>query len=860
MIGTTVGHYRILGKLGEGGMGVVYKAEDTKLNRNVALKFLPAELTRDEDAERRFFREAQAASALDHPNIGVIHEIDKTDDGRSFICMALYEGETLQKRIDRGRLDVGESIGIAIQIAEGLKRAHGAGIIHCDIKPANILITKEEVVKIVDFGLAMLAGPAGGATTGSRAGTAAYMSPEQIQNGPVDARTDLFSVGVVLYEMVTGRRPFEGDHEAALFYSIVYNEPVQPITLRRNIPESLNSLIMRLLQKDARNRFQTAEELLLPLKKLNIDVRRWTVKSGINKPSGNARLGKGKTTIGIVIVTALLIFAPIGWRAFLDWAGSAGVPTEKHIVVLPFKCIGCDQKETAMSGGLMETLTSKLTQFQPSTGSLWVVASSEVWSNEVQSPSQARRVFGANLVVTGTLQHMGNGFRLTLNLVDPATLRQLRSYVFDEASANLSLLQDGIVEAATSLLNINLEPQSVQLLRAGQTRKSAAYELYLQGRGYLQRYERMENLDTAAILFGRAVRIDSHYALAYAGLGESYWIKFENDKDPNCADSAIAYCAKAVRLNGQLVPVRITLGMIYAGTGQNEKAVAQFKEAILVDPFSGRAYSGLGGAYGNLGDTAQAEQAYKRAVSINPTYWGFHNDLGHYYFSLGRTREASCEYQKVVDLTPDNYRGYNNLGAMYFYLNWWDSARAVFEKSIALQPNYHGYSNLGTLLYYQGNISMAAFAYEHALELDDKDYTVWANLAAAYSELGRMENSVNAYLMAVKKAEAVLELSPENAELTGQIAGYYAALGKKEKARSLLVRALNLAPNNTVLLGHAAMTYEELGDRNTAIALLLKAFKKGYSPAEVENAPEMKGLRADRRYRKLLQKNGSKYH
>ncbi|MCL5267308.1 MAG: serine/threonine protein kinase [Bacteroidetes bacterium] len=225
MIGEVISHYRILDKLGEGGMGVVYRAEDLRLKRDVALKFLPPELTSDPEARNRFIEEAQTASALDHPNIGVIHEIDETNDGRSFICMALYDGETLKQRIERGPLGVQEAVRIGLQVADGLSRAHEAGIIHRDIKPANLIITRDGLVKIVDFGLAKLTGNVVQTTARSRPGTAAYMSPEQIQNGVVDARSDLFSLGVVLYEMVTGTRPFAAGHEAALFYSIVYDNP-----------------------------------------------------------------------------------------------------------------------------------------------------------------------------------------------------------------------------------------------------------------------------------------------------------------------------------------------------------------------------------------------------------------------------------------------------------------------------------------------------------------------------------------------------------------------------------------------------------------------------------------------------------
>ena len=851
-VGKTISHYKILKKLGEGGMGVVYKAEDTKLKRDVALKFLPPELTGDLDARSRFVREAQTASALDHPNIGAIHEIDESDDGRTFICMALYDGETLKQKIERGPLGVDETVSIAMQVVSGLQKAHDAGIVHRDIKPGNIIVTRDGTVKIVDFGLAKLSTAAQTVSEKGRPGTAAYMSPEQIQNGVVDARSDLFSLGVVLYEMLTGTRPFGGEHEAALFYSIIYNEPAPPRSIRSGIPKVLEEIVMQLLQKNPAKRPQTAIELFTSLKELSagpVGAKALPKIAGVSRFISRRNLAIASV---ITLLAATILLNPFGWRSAVYTIFGIGVPAEKRVVVLPFTCIGCDQKETAMSDGLMETMTSALTEFQPSKGSLWVVASSEVRGNDIRSPREARRVFGANLVVTGSMQHEENGLRLTLNLVDPRTSRQLRSQLFDESSANISRLQDRIVDAVTELLDIKLEPQSLNIVRAGATDKSSAYELYLEGRGYMQRYETMKNLDVATSLFRKAFEVDPGYALAYAGLGEAYWKMFENDMDPHWVDSAIAYCAKAAQLNDRLVPVRITLGIIYAGTGQNEKAVSQFEDAIRLDPVNGYAYSELGKAYSHLGDTVRAEAAFRKAVSISPTYWGFHSELGRYYITIGRMHDAVREYRKVVELTPDNHLGYNNLGALYFYLNQWDSALAVFEKSIALQPNYHGYSNLGTLLYYKGDLAGAAQAYEKALKLDDKNCTVWANLAAAYLEMGQRDNSANAYRMAVKKAEAVLDHSPQNAELTWQIAAYCLALGDSGKARKYLSKSLSLAPNNVVLLGHIAMSYEELGERGEALELLAIAFRKGYSPTEVENAPEMKNLRADKRYQQLL--------
>jgi serine/threonine protein kinase len=271
--GSRVSHYRIIEKIGQGGMGVVYKAEDTKLRRTVALKFLPPYLTEDPSARERFIHEAQAASALDHHNICTIYEIDETEDSHTFISMACYEGNTLRERLQRGPIDLDEVLNIGIQISEGLTKAHRKGIVHRDLKPANIMITDDGVVKIMDFGLAKLAGRTRITRTGTTVGTPAYMSPEQAQGGEVDERSDIFSLGVILYEMIAGRTPFKGEYEAAILYSIVHDEPELLSDSRPDVPARLQQIIDAMLEKDSGKRYENSTELVVDLAELREETR-----------------------------------------------------------------------------------------------------------------------------------------------------------------------------------------------------------------------------------------------------------------------------------------------------------------------------------------------------------------------------------------------------------------------------------------------------------------------------------------------------------------------------------------------------------------------------------------------------------
>ncbi len=854
MVGETVSHYRILSKLGEGGMGVVYKAEDTVLKRAVALKFLPADLTLDAAAKASFVHEAQAASALDHPNIGAVHEVDESEDGRSFICMALYDGETLKQKIAHGPLDIDEALGIIEQVATGLKKAHESGIIHRDIKPANIIVTADGLVKIVDFGLAKLNAETRGATEASRAGTAAYMAPEQIQNGITDARSDLFSVGMVMYEMLTGVRPFAGEHEASLFYSIVYNEPDLPTALRPELSDDIGRIVMTLLQKDPEKRFQSCGELIGALESVRTGTQMWRPRLLANRMSRQVRRHKLAVVLGTSLVAIVIVVLFSGRDFMAGLISRVWIPSEKHIAVLPFKCITGGASETVLADGLMEMLTSKLTQFRRTEGTLWVVDASEIRTQRVASPSQAMRTFGVTLAVTGSIQRIDNGIRLTLNLVDTKTSRVLGSRIIDEPDGDFAGLQDDVLESLTSLLDIKLHPGDYRRMTAGGTLVSDAYEKYLSGRGYIYRYD----FSSAIQMFRKAVQADSTYTLAYVGLGEAYWLYYKENSDPRMADSAIVFSLKATKLEDQLAPVRAALGNVYAGTGHFADAIHEFSVAMTFDSLDIRTMIGLAGAYSAVGDARNAELMYKKAISVDTTFYGGYNELGKFYYLHGRTAAALEEYKKVVRLMPHVTLGYNNLGAMYFYLNRWADARKEFDRSLEIQPNYPGYSNLGTLLYYQGHYSEAARAYESALKIDDHNQQVWSNLAEAYRQAGDTLRSRQASDMALKRAEDNLRLNPNDPALLVSLAGKYAGRGDKGKAKTMIERAISISPDNVVLMGRAAMVYEQAGDRHEALMLLARAFRNGYSPAEIENSPEMKGIRSDPLYRKILKERGGK--
>ena len=850
MIGQTISHYKIVEKLGEGGMGVVYKAQDTKLDRAVALKFLPAHVSVNEGIKARFLQEAKAAAALNHNNICTIYGVDESD-GTMFIAMEYVDGGTLREQLPYSKID--EAVSAAIQIAEALQEAHAKGIVHRDIKADNIMLTSNGQPKVMDFGLAKLKGSLRLTRTSSTVGTLAYMAPEQIQGGEADERSDIFSFGALLFEMLTGKLPFRGEHEAAMMYSIV-NEDPQPVDrFRQDVPPQIVNAIHRCLEKDPANRSQSFSEVLADLREGPDSKRPFPKRSlGIRKSLAKRPAAVAGLFVTLAFVAALLVIGPENIRRSL---GFNSIPDEQHLAVLPFTSIGGDSTKQPLCDGLVETVTSKLTQLQQFHGSLWVVPSSEVRRNNTQSPGEAYQSFGANLVINGNLQIIEGVYRLTLNLIDAQNLRQLSSSVLDVKQAGLAGLQDQSVTRLLEMLNLELNPRTQDVITAGATAVSEANEEYLLGIGYLQRYDVTSNLDAAISHFQHSIEHDQGFALAFAGLGEAYWRKYEISKSPALVKPALENCEKAFQLNPQLPEVSIVLGLIHAGTGQNEKALEDFRTALELSPGNDAAYRGLARAYEVGGNLTEAEATYKRAIQLKPSYWAGYNELGVFYFRKGRYKEAAEQFLEVTRLTPDNVRAYSNAGGMYYMLRRWGEAQQMFERAIAIKKTYAACSNLATLYYVQGQFAKAGAMYEEALRLNDQDYRIWGNLGAAYHWApGTQEKAIPAFLKALQGGQEALKVNPKDAETVSNLSGYYAMIGEEEKALAMIDRAIRMDPTNASVMYTVGTTYEQLGNREKALHWIGRAIERGYSLYEVEQQPELKQLLADPRFSELKKK------
>lgn len=882
-VGDLVGNYKILGMAGAGGMGVVYRALDVKLERTVALKFLPEHVASSSEDRERFLREARTASSLDHPNIGVIHGLEETANGRSFIVMAYYTGETLAHKIYRGPLSIAEAVDIAIQIGEGLGAAHAGTVVHRDLKPSNVMLTQIGVAKIVDFGLARLACSSGSTQSLSTVGTIGYMSPEQTIGKLVDQRTDIWSLGIVLAEMITGKNPFLRDTPAATIFAII-NEPPRPMD---EIPIDFLRVIYRALSKEPATRYQSCREVVADLKEvrshLDPEVTAQAItgsSSGSRSTSRSSRSASSRSTstselrkqieqasrpmwgtgsgdapahkwtwwlagAGLVAVTlAILSFLPPLRDRVTGWFGHP----EEHIAVLPFENVGNDAANEEVSAGLMESLSSRLTNLEAGKQALWVVPASEVRRRKITDPASALRELGATIAIEGSLRREGPMIHLTVNLVNTKNLRQIGSVTLEDQAGDFSSLEDEAVARLAKMMRIEITPE---MLRATGGVNARAYELYLKALGYTQRYDKSGNLDLAIAALNGAVKEDPRFALGFAQLGEAYRLKFKLDKDTKWIDEALENCQKAQQLNDRLPVVYVTLGKIHANTGKYDLALQEYQRALQLDPRSADAIIGLAVSYENAGRTADAERAFRKAIALRPDSWDGYNSFGAFLYAHQRYDEAVMQFRHAIELTPDNAPLYLNLGAVYSDMGekHYAEAEQMLLKSIALEPSYAAYTNLGYVYIQEQKFAEAADAEEKALQLNDKDYLVWGNLAIAYEGLKNKEKESKAWDRETTLLEQAVLDTPRDAPAQSNLGLLYAKKKLREKAILRIQSALALSPDDPSVLENVGQAYEILGDRGQALQYIEKSLQKGYDLADLKHIPDLQGLISDPSFR-----------
>lgn len=733
MIGKTISHYKVLEKLGAGGMGVVYKAKDTKLKRTVVLKFLPPELTRDEKAKNRFIHEAQAASALEHTNICNIHEINETEDGQLFIVMACYEGQTLKEKIEKGALKIEKAVDIAIQICQGLTKAHEKGIVHRDIKPSNIFIDKEGVVKILDFGLVKLVGRTQLTKTGSTLGTVAYMSPEQAGGDEIDHRTDIWSLGIVLYEMIAGQTPFASDYDQAVIHSILNEEPDPLISARSGIPAELQEILNKALEKRKENRYQSVDRMLIDLKSLKnstglIAARLPSIKINRNRIPAKFIFG---------IASILLLFAVLVIY-YLFLYGESKIDS---VAVLPFENVSNDPELEYLCDGIADNIINSLSRLPE----LKVIASNSVRyykGKEIDIRTVAKDLDVRSIVVGKLLQPEGN-LSIRVELVDALNRRQLWGEQYDGEFSEILEIQKEIAWEISEKLRSKLTPEDKKKLTRTYTENTEAYQNYLRGLHQWKKFT-IEGFTKAIEHYQMALRKDPNYALAYAGIANSYALlgSYHGNQAPNkIFPRAREAALKAIDLDDSICEAYIALAAIRMFYDWGWKGTEQaFKQAIELNPNSALATQHYGLFLAMMKRTVEAIARQKKALELDPLSYKTNDDLALSYVDLKQYERAIQQLKIAIELGPQLPSAHRSLGLVYFLKGLKKEAIDEFRKAVVLsdsQKRYVGY--LGWALGSTGNKD-EALQILHDLQ---KSPGAEGSIALVHIGLGEKEQALN---------------------------------------------------------------------------------------------------------------------
>jgi tetratricopeptide (TPR) repeat protein len=867
--GSKLGVYSVLDPLGSGGMGEVYRALDTRLGREVAIKGLPEEFSRDPARLSRFEREARMLAALNHPSVAAIYGLEEVD-GKKFIVMELVPGETLSEKLSRGGLALDESLSIARQIAEALEAAHARGIIHRDLKPANIKVTPEGRVKVLDLGLAKAfdAKETGsdsdaslsptlvleGTQPGVILGTAEFMSPEQARGKPLDKRTDIWAFGCIVYEMLTGRRAFTGETATDVLAAIVTSEPRWDL-LPATTPPRIRDLLGRCLQKDPNRRLRDIGDARIEIEETLAEVvPHRPVRPDASTPSEEpvpAELPRRRThRVPLAAVAAVLaglaLFAT--WRA-LQTTRPSRVPAQKYLAVLPFRDLSGAAGGQLIGDGLVETVSARL---QNVAGIQVVTPSAAVAVSDRESdPYKVARKLGANLVLRGAVQREADRVRITYWLLSTADRVPLASDTMEGSASELFAVQDRLAEKLVGALGLRSKARRTPTPVGLDT--ASLQERYLKAIGSLQRYDRAASVDQAIQLLEALAAERPAAPLVQAALGRAYLARFNLTHDRKWVDLASSACDRARQLQPALPEVNVTLGELYLRTGKPADAVTAYRRSLAAQPNNFDAMLGLARAYDASGDTKRSEETYKRAIQLQPAHFAGYSKLAGFYFNHGRREAAAEMFRKVTQLTPDNARAFANLGACYFALGQFDRALEVFQMSLALEPTDLAYSNIGTVQYYLGRYPESAAAFEKSLALSPSHYQNWANLGDALRLIpGREDKAAEAYAKAIALTRGELATNPDDSLVHSYLALCLAKTGRATEARDHLRKSLASGPDPPELLFNAAVVANRSARPVDSLDYLTRAVRAGFNAAVIENEPELANLKNRGDFDKIL--------
>jgi serine/threonine-protein kinase len=836
--------YTVVEEVGAGGMGQVYKAIDRKLGKTVALKLIRPDSAAQQEALVRFRRELALAQDVTHPNVCRVHDLGEVD-GVVYISMEYVEGQSLEDLIQSvGHLSPKQTVTLGRQICAGLQAIHERGIVHRDLKPGNIMVDRSGHALVMDFGMAYHHGQERLTGEGAVLGTLAYLSPEQARGRLTDERSDLYAVGLVLYEMLTGRRPPGDGGGIPLALRDVGEGCPPPSRLAPEVPGTLDTLVMRCLQRDPARRFPSALALEEALAHAAAALS--------SSMSSRVRLlpGTPRRPWPVAAAAALLV---LGTAAAWWWLGGrdpAPPPATRPpvVAVLALSNVGANPQDEYLGVGIADSLITHLAAVPAVTV---VSRSATLEAGRRLSDTRAlARDLGVTYVVNGGVQRAANRIRVTLNLVRPddsvAWGRE-----FDGTFDQFFDLQRRMAEALSTALQITLTRADRERLARPPAASVEAYADYSRARALLERPDVEGNVRRAVDGFETALRKDRRFALAHAGLGEAYWALYQETKDPAWTGDAQGAITEALRLEPDQPQTRFALALLYQGTGRSDAATDELRRLLVRQPSSDDAHRLLGDILADQGEWDEAIAELRRAVALRPDYWRNLASLGYAYMKTGRHQDAIATYARLTDLQPDNSRGFQMLGFAHQTVGDNRQALANYRRAIQLGRDALAYLNMGTIYYDEGRFREAARAYEEVIGLGPASPVTHGNLGDAYERLGEPGKARKAYARAVEATRDGLRVNPSDAQRLSRLALYEAKLGRHADARAHITEAVGLNAADGDILYRQAAVHALAGRRTAALAALGEAVERGYSVRRarmdydlrtLEGLPEFKAI------------------
>jgi tetratricopeptide (TPR) repeat protein/tRNA A-37 threonylcarbamoyl transferase component Bud32 len=825
--------YTLVEEIGAGGMGQVYKAIDGTLGKTVALKLVRARSGPQEQTSERFRRELTLAQEVTHPNVCRVYDLGE-NDGMLFISMEYVEGQSLDDLIQSvGTLSTKQTIALGRHICAGLEAIHSRQIVHRDLKPANIMVDRAGHAILMDFGLAYAHGKERLTGEGAILGTLAYLSPEQATGQPTDGRTDIYAIGLVLFEMLTGRRA-PGDGGTA---PLALRDPSErcppPSRFVPEVPEEMNAIVLRCLERDPARRYASPADVDAALARLAASL-----SSGVS--AGRVRISapRGRlATATAAIVVALALATSIGW-----WLSHRPRPGPGHpvVAVLPLETVG-GAPDDHLGIGIADTLIAHLAGIPSLTVVSRVGAGADGGGR-----GQVRRLaheLGADYVVSGSILRLDRRMHLTATLVRPDDSVAWGAD-YEGSVDDLFSLQRRLAEGVSAALAVNLTVADHARLARPPTTSLPALAAYSDAQALLEHPEVSGNVSRAIDGLRLATSYDPRFALAHAALGRAYWQQYLETKDPSWTRLATDSVTEALRLDPAEPGTRLALATLYSGTGRTDAAVDELHKVLEAQPSNDDAHRQLGEILAGRSRWEEGIAELRTAVELRPRYGDNLSRLGLTLDASGRFADAAAVYKRLVELQPDNPRALQRLGSAYEHMGEDDQALEAFRRALALAPDAKAFTNIGTIEFARGRHAEASAAFAEAARLEPRNPIAQRNLGDIYAQMGRRADAEQAYRTAVALCEDLLRVNPKDARMLGRLAAYEAKLGRAAAADRHAIDALTLSPADGEVLYRKAVVEALSGRPDAALTSLREAVARGYSSSQAKTDQDLASLKA----------------